>query len=90
MKKAVFLDRDGVMNRPVFNPLTEDYESPHYPEDLELVPWTIEALKNCRKKVICFFLYQISQVLVLLKVRQHWDILDLFMINSIIILLIMA
>ncbi|MEQ8223678.1 MAG: HAD family hydrolase [Candidatus Eremiobacterota bacterium] len=56
MNRAVFLDRDGVINRLVFNPLTGDYESPHYPEDLELYPWTIEALKKLQKNGYMLFL----------------------------------
>ena len=43
-RKAVFLDRDGVLNRPVLNPATGEYESPHRPDDLELYPWTTRAL----------------------------------------------
>jgi len=45
MLPAVFLDRDGVINRLVLNPATGEYESPHHAEDLELFPWTIEALR---------------------------------------------
>jgi D-glycero-D-manno-heptose 1,7-bisphosphate phosphatase len=46
MNKAVFLDRDGVLNKPVFNPDTGEYESPHHPDDLHLFEWTIESLKK--------------------------------------------
>jgi D-glycero-D-manno-heptose 1,7-bisphosphate phosphatase len=46
MNKAVFLDRDGVINKPVFNSDTGEYESPHHPEDLYLFEWTIESLKK--------------------------------------------
>ena len=46
MKKAVFLDRDGVINPPVFNPLTLEYESPHYPEDYSVYPMVLKALKK--------------------------------------------
>lgn len=34
--RAVFLDRDGVLNRLIFNPETQAYESPHRLEDLQL------------------------------------------------------
>ncbi len=38
MTKAVFLDRDGVINK---------YEQPiNHPEDLELFPWTVDAIKK--------------------------------------------
>ncbi len=42
--RAVFLDRDGVLNRNVFNPDTGDFESPGKAEDLELFPWVLESL----------------------------------------------
>ena len=42
--RAVFLDRDGVLNRNVFNPLTGTYESPHRAEDFELLPGVLEGL----------------------------------------------
>ena len=39
MKKAVFLDRDGVLSKLVFNPDTNDYEAPQSWETLNL--WKI-------------------------------------------------
>lgn len=36
--KAVFLDRDGVLNRLVLNPATGAFESPHRVADLALTP----------------------------------------------------
>ena len=44
MKRAVFLDRDGVLNRNIWNPATKAYESPLTPEQLELLPGVIPAL----------------------------------------------
>jgi len=44
--KAVFLDRDGVINYPVFNTRTNEYEAPHKKEDLKLFPGVMEALKS--------------------------------------------
>ena len=44
MKKAVFLDRDGVLNELVLNPVTGEYEPPHSPDDLTLFPWVIKSL----------------------------------------------
>jgi histidinol-phosphate phosphatase family protein len=42
LNKAVFLDRDGVINR---------YDSPvNKPEDLELYSWTTKAIKRLNKK----------------------------------------
>jgi D-glycero-D-manno-heptose 1,7-bisphosphate phosphatase len=45
MNKAVFLDRDGVINPLVYNPETGEYESPHYPEDFSIYPYTQKSLQ---------------------------------------------
>ena len=44
--KAVFLDRDGVINEPVYNRKTGELEPPHDIKDLKLYDWTIESLKR--------------------------------------------
>jgi D-glycero-D-manno-heptose 1,7-bisphosphate phosphatase len=44
MKRAIFLDRDGVLNRNILNPETSAYESPLTPGQLELLPNVIPAL----------------------------------------------
>jgi len=46
--KAVFLDRDGVINRNVFNPATRAYEAPHSVEDVVLLPGALDALARLR------------------------------------------
>ncbi|MBI3591366.1 MAG: HAD-IIIA family hydrolase [Candidatus Melainabacteria bacterium] len=46
MDKAVFLDRDGVLNYPVFNPNTNEYEAPFNEKDFKLFPDVIESLKE--------------------------------------------
>ena len=46
--RAVFLDRDGVLNQLVLNPATGDHESPYRPEDVALVPGAAEALRLLR------------------------------------------
>ena len=46
MRKAVYLDRDGVINRPVYNPQTREFEPPHSEAELELFPWTVSSLKR--------------------------------------------
>jgi len=43
--KAVFLDRDGVINPLVYNPNTSEYESPHYPEDFSIYTYVIKSLR---------------------------------------------
>ena len=46
MSKAVFLDRDGVINELVFNSKTNEYESPHELKDLELMPDVLPSIKR--------------------------------------------
>jgi len=56
MKKAVFLDRDGVLNKLVLNPSTREYEPPHSPEDLIIFPDVIESLKILQNSGFGLFL----------------------------------
>lgn len=44
--RAVFLDRDGVLNRNVYNPLTGAWEAPHHPDDFALMPGALPALSR--------------------------------------------
>ena len=46
--KAVFVDRDGVVNEPVWDARTESFESPYRPEDVALVPGAADALARLR------------------------------------------
>ena len=48
MNKAVFLDRDGVINPLVYNLMTGAYESPHMPEDFSLYPYVERALRRLK------------------------------------------
>jgi D-glycero-D-manno-heptose 1,7-bisphosphate phosphatase len=45
VKRAVFLDRDGVLNRNVFNPATGEFESPLTPEQFDILPGVMPALQ---------------------------------------------
>jgi len=56
MKKAVFLDRDGVLNELVLNPATGEYEPPHFPKDLVLYPGVLESLQLLDKSGFELFL----------------------------------
>jgi D-glycero-D-manno-heptose 1,7-bisphosphate phosphatase len=42
---AVFLDRDGVICALVPNPATGEFEAPHRPEELEMLPHALESLR---------------------------------------------
>lgn len=44
--RAVFCDRDGVLDELVLNPATGEHESPHRPEDMRLLPGVAEALRG--------------------------------------------
>lgn len=46
MNKAVFLDRDGVINEMIFNDAEMEYEPPHKIENIKLYPGVIESLKK--------------------------------------------
>jgi D-glycero-D-manno-heptose 1,7-bisphosphate phosphatase len=54
--RAVFLDRDGVLNRNVFNPDTGEFESPGKPKDVELFPGVLEALLQLQQANYLLFL----------------------------------
>lgn len=56
LKAAVFLDRDGVLNRNVLNPSTGEYESPGVPDDFELVPGALPALQKLQSAGFPLFL----------------------------------
>lgn len=45
MNKAVFLDRDGVINPLVYNTKTGAYESPHDPEDFSIYTCVLKSLQ---------------------------------------------
>jgi len=44
MARAVFLDRDGVLNALALNPITQEWESPHHPQEVEAAPGMTEGL----------------------------------------------
>ena len=46
--QAVFLDRDGTINRNHYYPDSGDFEGPRSPEEFELYPWSIPALTALR------------------------------------------
>ncbi len=56
MKKAVFFDRDGVINKLAYNHNTGEYESPHCGGDLELYPWVLESLRQVKDSGYLMFI----------------------------------
>jgi len=55
-RRAVFLDRDGVINRLVLNPATGEYEAPLTPADLEFLPGVLDGLRALQTAGFLLFL----------------------------------
>lgn len=54
--RAVFLDRDGTLNRNLFYSDTEEFEGPRSAEEFQLFPWSIEALTALKQAGFCLFI----------------------------------
>ncbi len=54
--RAVFLDRDGVLDALVLNAERNDYEPPHKPEELTILPGVISSLKRLQAAGYSLFL----------------------------------
>lgn len=53
--RAVFVDRDGVINRNVLNPASGKYEAPLTAADFALAPGALEGLRRLRKAGFLLF-----------------------------------
>lgn len=49
MKRALFLDRDGTINRVVFYPQTNEYDSPQKPDDVRLIDGIAQVIRWANK-----------------------------------------
>ncbi len=56
MNRAIFFDRDGVLNPLVLNTETNNFEAPHVPEDFTLFSYTIKCLQKLQEMGFDFFL----------------------------------
>ena len=56
MNKAVFLDRDGVINELVYNENRNEYEPPFEKEDLKLIKGVTESLKKLSENKFKLFI----------------------------------
>jgi D-glycero-D-manno-heptose 1,7-bisphosphate phosphatase len=56
INRAVFLDRDGVINRNVLNPATGAWEAPKQASDFVLLPGVIDAMKRLGEAGFLLFL----------------------------------
>lgn len=54
-RRAVFLDRDGVINRNVLNPSSGEYEAPLAVRDFELIPGVTQALERLQGAGLLLF-----------------------------------
>jgi D-glycero-D-manno-heptose 1,7-bisphosphate phosphatase len=57
-RRAVFLDRDGVINRNILNPATGEYEAPLMADDFEFLPGVLAAM--CALRAGGFPLFLVS------------------------------
>ena len=56
MKNAIFLDRDGVINKLILNRKTGEYGAPLRAKDLKFYPWTDKVLLKFREMGYLLFL----------------------------------
>lgn len=56
MDRAVFLDRDGVINYPVLDSKTNNYRAPWCISEFKMIPGVIESLKLLQKNGYVLFL----------------------------------
>lgn len=56
MKRAIFLDRDGVINKLVFNRKSKEYGAPLHKRDLKLYPWAPKILRKFKDMGYLLFL----------------------------------
>ncbi len=56
MNKAVFLDRDGVINKLVFNSERNEFEPPHSVEDFILYSGVLPFLKKLQENDFLLFI----------------------------------
>ena len=55
-QRAVFLDRDGVINYNVLNPATGEFESPLTAGDFAFIPGSLDAMRALRRAGFLLFL----------------------------------
>ena len=56
MNRALFLDRDGVVDELVFYPSCNEWESPRTVADLRMIPSAVDALRNSNRAGWLLFL----------------------------------
>jgi len=56
VKRAIFLDRDGVINKLIYHPEAKEYGAPFRARDLSFYPWSLPALEKLKKMGFLLFL----------------------------------
>jgi len=56
LDRAVFLDRDGTINRNQYYPDSGEFEGPRSADDFELYPWAIPALTALKQAGYCLLI----------------------------------
>jgi D-glycero-D-manno-heptose 1,7-bisphosphate phosphatase len=56
MKRAIFIDRDGVLNELALNPKNGEHESPHNPADLRMLPGVADAALKLERAGFALFI----------------------------------
>lgn len=56
MNRAVFLDRDGVINKMIFNSIRNEYHPPFSKKDLEIYDGVYDSLKELQENKYMLFL----------------------------------
>ena len=57
MKKAIFFDRDGVINKEVFRQKLKKWTAPHNANEVIIKKKTLKVISDLKKKKIFFFYY---------------------------------
>lgn len=56
MKKAIFLDRDGIINEEIFNKKLKQWTAPHNLKDIIIKQRTLNSLQKLNKKFFLLFI----------------------------------
>ena len=55
MNKAIFFDRDGIINKEIFRDNLKKWTAPHSVDEIEFNKNIINVLKRIKKKKISYF-----------------------------------
>ena len=67
MNKAIFFDRDGVINEEIFNKKINQWSAPHTLNQVKIRTITLKSLKNLNKKNFLLFIVSLKNLSCCLK-----------------------